>query len=70
MLSKIDFRLGLFSITDHNTYKNAKVFSEKASEILLNNFNQKQKISVFMLTSNTPKSNFGFDTINEPINKS
>jgi hypothetical protein len=35
------------------------------SEILLNNFNQKQKISVFMLTSNTPKSNFGFGDMNK-----
>ena len=35
------------------------------SEILLNNFNKKQKISVFMLTSNTPKSNFGFGDMNK-----
>jgi len=35
------------------------------SEVLLNNFNKKQKISVFMLTSNTPKSNFGFGDMNK-----
>ena len=35
------------------------------SEILLNNFNKKQKISVFLLTSNTPKSNFGFGDMNK-----
>ena len=29
-------------------------------EFLYNNFNKKRKISVFALTSNTPKSNFGF----------
>ena len=29
-------------------------------EFLYNNFNNKRKISVFALTSNTPKSNFGF----------
>ncbi|MFM6934388.1 MAG: outer membrane beta-barrel protein [Flavobacteriales bacterium] len=34
-------------------------------EVLLNNFNKKQKISVFMLTSNTPKSNFGFGDMNK-----
>lgn len=34
-------------------------------EILINKFNQKQKISVFLLTSNTPRSNFGWGDMNK-----
>ncbi len=39
------------------------LFEENAfyeGEFLYNNFNKKRKVSVFALTSNTPKSNFGF----------
>ena len=35
------------------------------SELLFNKFNNKQKISVFFLSSNTPKSNFGFRDMNK-----
>jgi hypothetical protein len=35
------------------------------SEMLFNKFNNKQKISVFFLSSNTPKSNFGFRDMNK-----
>lgn len=35
------------------------------SEMLFNKFNNKQKISVFLLSSNTPKSNFGFRDMNK-----
>ena len=35
------------------------------SELLVNKFNQKQKISIFMLTSNTPRSNFGWGDMNK-----
>lgn len=34
-------------------------------EVLLNKFNKKQKISVFLLTSNTPRSNFGWGDMNK-----
>jgi hypothetical protein len=34
-------------------------------ELLVNKFNQKQKISIFMLTSNTPRSNFGWGDMNK-----
>lgn len=34
-------------------------------ELLLNNFNKTQKISVFVLSANTPKSEFGFGDINK-----
>jgi len=34
-------------------------------EILVNKFNKKQKISIFMLTSNTPRSNFGWGDMNK-----
>jgi outer membrane receptor protein involved in Fe transport len=34
-------------------------------ELLLNNFNKTQKISVFVLAANTPKSEFGFGDINK-----
>jgi len=34
-------------------------------ELLLNNFNKTQKISVFVLAANTPKSQFGFGDINK-----
>lgn len=34
-------------------------------EVLVNKFNQKQKISVFLLTSNTPRSNFGWGDMNK-----
>ena len=35
------------------------------SEMLFNKFNNKQKISIFLLSSNTPKSNFGFRDMNK-----
>jgi len=35
------------------------------SEMLFNKFNNKQKISLFLLSSNTPKSNFGFRDMNK-----
>jgi hypothetical protein len=35
------------------------------SEVLFNKFNKTQKISVFMLASNTPKSSFGFGDMNK-----
>ena len=35
------------------------------SEMLFNKFNKKQKISIFLLSSNTPKSNFGFRDMNK-----
>ena len=35
------------------------------SELLFNKFNKKQKISVFLLNSNTPKSNFAFRDMNK-----
>ncbi len=35
------------------------------SELLFNKFNKTQKISVFMLASNTPKSSFGFGDMNK-----
>jgi hypothetical protein len=35
------------------------------SELLFNKFNNKQKISLFLLSSNTPKSNFGFRDMNK-----
>jgi hypothetical protein len=34
-------------------------------EMLFNKFNNKQKISLFLLSSNTPKSNFGFRDMNK-----
>lgn len=34
-------------------------------ELLVNKFNQRQKISIFMLTSNTPRSNFGWGDMNK-----
>jgi 5-hydroxyisourate hydrolase-like protein (transthyretin family) len=34
-------------------------------EVLVNKFNQRQKISVFLLTSNTPRSNFGWGDMNK-----
>jgi len=34
-------------------------------ELLVNKFNQRQKISIFMLTSNTPRSNFGQGDMNK-----
>lgn len=34
-------------------------------EMLFNKFNNKQKISIFLLSSNTPKSNFGFRDMNK-----
>ncbi|NBX80729.1 MAG: TonB-dependent receptor [Flavobacteriales bacterium] len=34
-------------------------------EMLLNKFNKRQKISVFLLTSNTPRSNFGWGDMNK-----
>jgi hypothetical protein len=40
-----------------------KTFYE--SELLFNKFNKTQKISVFMLASNTPKSSFGFGDMNK-----
>ena len=33
--------------------------------MLFNKFNNKQKISLFLLSSNTPKSNFGFRDMNK-----
>ncbi len=40
-----------------------KAFYE--TELLFNKFNKKQKISVFLLGANTPKSNFGFGDMNK-----
>lgn len=34
-------------------------------EMLINKFNKRQKISVFLLTSNTPRSNFGWGDMNK-----
>jgi len=34
-------------------------------ELLVNKFNQRQKISIFLLTSNTPRSNFGWGDMNK-----
>lgn len=42
---------------------NKNIFYE--SEFLFNKFNKKQKISVFLLNSNTPKSNFAFRDMNK-----
>ena len=49
--------------TDFNQGSSDKAFYE--SELLYNKFNKTQKISVFMLASNTPKSNFGFGDMNK-----
>lgn len=49
--------------SDFNQGPADKAFYE--SELLYNKFNKTQKISVFMLASNTPKSNFGFGDMNK-----
>ena len=49
--------------SDFAAFNNNNAFYE--SEMLFNKFNNKQKISVFLLSSNTPKSNFGFRDMNK-----
>ncbi|MEY4351461.1 MAG: hypothetical protein RL078_1539 [Bacteroidota bacterium] len=49
--------------SDFNQGPSDKAFYE--SELLYNKFNKTQKISVFMLASNTPKSSFGFGDMNK-----
>ena len=49
--------------SDFNQGDADKAFYE--SELLYNKFNKTQKISVFMLASNTPKSSFGFRDMNK-----
>ncbi|MFM6965101.1 MAG: carboxypeptidase-like regulatory domain-containing protein, partial [Sphingomonadales bacterium] len=49
--------------SDFNQGDADKAFYE--SELLYNKFNKTQKISVFMLASNTPKSSFGFGDMNK-----
>jgi len=48
--------------SDFATFNNNAFYE---SEMLFNKFNNKQKISVFFLSSNTPKSNFGFRDMNK-----
>ncbi|MBM3916618.1 MAG: hypothetical protein FJ349_03280 [Sphingomonadales bacterium] len=49
--------------SDFNQGDAGKAFYE--SELLYNKFNKTQKISAFMLASNTPKSSFGFRDMNK-----
>lgn len=49
--------------TDFNQGAADEAFYE--AEMLLNKFDKSQKISVFMLASNTPKSSFGFGDMNK-----
>ena len=48
--------------SDFATFNNNAFYE---SEMLFNKFNNKQKISIFLLSSNTPKSNFGFRDMNK-----
>lgn len=50
-------------LTPINGYFGSRPFYE--GELLLNKFNSKQKISVFALGSNTPRSNFGRNDMNK-----
>lgn len=50
-------------LTPLNGYSGSRPFYE--GELLLNKFNSKQKISVFALGSNTPRSNFGRGDMNK-----
>jgi len=63
---KADAKKGYFGkisgATDFALMQNTPFYE---GEVLLNKFNQKQKISVFLLTSNTPRSNFGWGDMNK-----
>jgi hypothetical protein len=52
-----------FMVTPVGDYAGTRPFYE--GELLLNKFNSKQKISVFALGSNTPRSNFGRGDMNK-----
>jgi hypothetical protein len=52
-----------FYLTPLNNYIGARPFYE--GELLFNKFSSKQKISVFALSSNTPRSNFGRGDLNK-----
>jgi hypothetical protein len=52
-----------FMVTPVGDYSGTRPFYE--GELLLNKFNSKQKISVFALGSNTPRSNFGRGDMNK-----
>ena len=64
---KEDAKKGYFGkasvASDFNQGPADKAFYE--SEVLFNKFNKTQKISVFMLASNTPKSSLGFGDMNK-----
>jgi hypothetical protein len=52
-----------FMVTPVGDYAGTRPFYE--GELLLNKFNSKQKISIFALGSNTPRSNFGRGDMNK-----